>query len=171
MIYNQLWVLPTQETLNYLSSLMQGASLDIDLNSFKVEIITTLDDGFVVCPDNMYSATGLSLKTWYDGYLQDSSLILSLHSDDLMARALELNQQGIVREGGDFYNPHLVVRQHMPSLNVTYRRFVNSMANVLCSDVKLWFGCEHAITVDLPALPDHEYNMAMSAERHTRRNW
>jgi hypothetical protein len=149
---------------------MSGASLDIDLSSFRVEVCTSLDT-LNAGPENVYMATGTNLKVWYDGYLQCSNLILSLLSTDLQQRALQIAEGGVMREGGNWYNPHILMRKHMPPLNTTYRRFVNSMANALCSDKPLSFSHEYVTQVEYEVLPDVEYNAAMASDREHRRNW
>lgn len=170
-VYNQLFVIPTEETKDYLSAVFAGSPLDLDLSSFRVEIITTLDD-VVADPNNIYSAIPSSLKVWYDTYLMKSSLILSLVSEDLDARAYELAEQGILREFYDFYNPHLTIVPYMPALSRHYKRFVIQSANALIGkeDLVLKFGSEYVSQTALDAPLDYEFNQAMWQERQQRHN-
>ena len=164
MIFNQLNVLPTQETLEYLSSVMSGSPIDLDLSAYRVEVITTLD-AVVPEPDRVYNASALSVRVWYDAYLQRSSLILSMHSPDLQQRGIELNQQGVVREFHNYYNPHLTLKPGYPPLSRNYKNFVVQTANALCAnDRPLQFTGEWVANIELHAPPDFEYNEAMAAE-------
>jgi len=169
MIFNQLNTLPTEETMHYLSSVMAGAPLDIDLTSFKVEVITT-KDALEYHPDRVYQAEATSVKVWYDAALGTSSLIISLNSPDLQRRGLELAEEGVLREFFDFYNPYLRVRPNMPALSKHYRTFIYGLANALCSNQRpLEFTSEYVTQVDLINPVDYDYNMAMIAERGHRR--
>src|ERR1700737_3705622 len=160
MIYSQLNVRPTVETLTYLSEAMSGAPIDIDLSSFKVEVITTRDE-VIPCPDNMYNATAINLKVWYDAYLQRSSLILSLESSDLQKRYLQLTQQGVVREWYSYYNPHLTLCKNAPESH-RGRTFIYQTANVLCTAERpLQFTGEYLVNVDRPPPLDSENNEVM----------
>lgn len=170
MIYNQLFVRPTQNTLDYLSSAMSGSPLDLDLEAYRVEIITSLD-AIEAYPDVVYDASAISVKVWYDTYLQRSSLILSMESSDLQKRCLDLNKHEVVRAFSDYYNPHLTLKPNMPALSRNYRTFILQTANVLCSsDQPLQFTGEYVTQADLLSPPDAAYNEAMIAERSVRRN-
>ncbi len=169
MIFHQLNVLPTEETLDYLSAVMSGAPLDLDLQAYKLEVITTLDP-VIACPENIYTAKALHVKVWYDAYLERSSLILSLLSSDLQKRCMQLNELGVVREFRDYYNPHLTLRPDMPPLSRHYRTFVVQTADALVGGQDLEFTGEYVTQVDLLAPPDNEYNLAMIAERGNRRD-
>ncbi len=169
MIFNQLNLLPTQETLDYLSSIMSGSPIDLDLSAYKVELMTSLEP-IAPMPERIYDATAYSVKVWYDAYLQRSSLILSLVSSDLQRRAMELNEQGVVREFHNYYNPHLVLKPDYPPLSRNFKNFVTQTANVLCANERpLQFTSEWVAQIELLAPPDFEYNEAMAAERDVRR--
>lgn len=171
-IFNQLFVIPTDATLSYLSSVLSGASMELDLSEFKVEIITTEDD-VIALPERVYSAKASSLKVWYDSYLMKSSLILSLISNDLEMRALELNQLGVLRSWYNYYNPYMTIIPSMPGLSKHHRRFVLSAANALVSgaeDYSLEFSNEYVAHTALEAPINADYNMAMWEERQSRQN-
>lgn len=168
MIFHQLNVLPTDETLDYLSSVMSGCPMDLDLQSYKVEIITTLD-ALTACPNNVYEASALHVKVWYDAFLERSSLILSLLSSDLQKRCMQLNEQGVAREFHNYYNPHLTIRPDMPPLSRHYRTFISQTADALVGGQPLTFTGEYITQVELHAPTDYEYHQAMIAERSNRR--
>jgi hypothetical protein len=171
MILNQINVLPTQATLDYLSSVMADSPLDLDLSSFKVEIITT-QDAVIAQPENLYQALPTSVRVWYDTYTQRSSLIISLVSSDLQRRGLQLAQEGVLREWYDQYNPHLIIKEGMPPLSRHYRSFIHSLANILGSGnvPPLEFTNEHVIQIETEAPINAAYHEAMAQERLNRRN-
>ena len=168
MIYNKLSVRPTDDTLEYLSNVMAGSPLDLDIESYSVEIITTLD-ALTAEPNNVYRATSVNLRVWYDSYLQQSSLILSLASPDLVQRCMQLHKQGVVREFYDHYYPFLVIKDGMPSLSRNYRTFILSTANALCGNERvLEFTNEFIEEVELTHMPNYEYQMAQAREQINR---
>lgn len=169
MVYNQLIVIPTPETMEYLSSVMAGSPLDLDLRMFKVEVMLTQDE-MEPEPDRIYQAKATSLKIWYDSFIGASSLILSMVSPDLERRCVELHEQGVLREFYNYYNPHMKIVPYMPALSHHYKTFVNAVANALCSNERpLEFTSEFVTQISLIAPPDFEYNQAMLSERQNRR--
>jgi hypothetical protein len=157
MLFNQLFAIPTEDTLSYLHSVFSASPIDIDISSFKVELITSLDE-IVPEPDRVYQAQVTEAKVWYDSGLQMSSFLLSLHSPDLLTRALELAQQGVAREFYDAYMPHMTVIQGMPPLSSNYRRFVLSIANLFGSNpTPLEFTNEFVVATDLQVPPNADY--------------
>lgn len=168
MIFNRLSVRPTDETAEYLSNLMAGSPLDLDIESYSVELITTRDE-LTAKPDNVYGATSLTLKVWYDAYLQQSSLILSLASSDMVARCMELHKEGVVREFYDHFYPFLVIRHGMPALSRNYKSFILTTANALCGNERvLEFSNEYIEQVNLDHIPNYEYQMAQVHEQANR---
>lgn len=174
MIYNQLRVVPTPETLAYLSSVMSGSPMDLDIESWSVEIMTS-EDPIEAFPDIIYTASVTSVKPWYDSFLQTSSLIVSLESADLQHRVINLTEQGVLRawlKNLPFYNPYMTIKQNMPPLSRNFRTFVYQTANSLAANEnKLEFGSEYVTQIDLMAPQNLEYNMAMNNERAGRRNY
>src|SRR6185503_736139 len=116
--YNRLFVVPTDETASYFASVMSGCPMDLDLESFRVEIITT-EDGLEIDPERVYESQALNVNVFYDSYLQRSSLICTLVSEEMQARAIELCQEGVARAEGfpPFFIPHFTIRQDMPPLS------------------------------------------------------
>jgi hypothetical protein len=169
LIFNQLNVLPTDDTLEYLSSVMSGSPIELDLSKYKVEVITTLD-ALEANPDNIYNATAADVRVWYDSHVERTSLIMTLESSDLQKRALELNQQGVIRQWFDIYTPHLVLRPNMVPMSVHYRRFVRQMANAFCSNTRaLQFTSEYITQVDLNAPINYDFNKAMMEQNQFRK--
>lgn len=165
-VYNRLSARPTDETLEYLSNVMSGAPIDIDLSSFTVEIMTTKDK-IVACPGNVYNAYATALKPWYDAYVERSSLLLSLSSEDLAMRCLELHRQGVERAFYDGYFPFMTVREGMPPLSRHFRTFILSTANTLCKNERpLQFGEEFVEQVDIIRPLNYEYYQAQLAGDH-----
>lgn len=170
MIYNQLVVLPTDDTLKFLSSVMSDSPIDLDLSSYHLVITTTLDE-IDPMPDLLYTAQTISVRVWYDAHLQTSSLIASFESSDLQKRAMHLLQAGVLREFHDYFNPHMILRLHMPPMRRHASRFVRNLGDSLCAvDRPLQFHGEFVRTVDLQAPPNYEYEQAMTAEHMARRN-
>ena len=168
MICNRLYVKPTAATLSYLSSVMAGAPLDIDLSELKVEIIAT-QDALEIDPTREYSAQSINVNVFYDSYLQQSSLICTLVSEDLQERAKELNREGVVRDFYDWYVPYLVFKRDMPPLSRNYRTFRVSLANALCQNERpLHFTGEYVVQEDVRAYPDYEFIQAMAADLQLR---
>lgn len=170
MLVNQLRLLPTDETKIYLAAVFQGTPLELSVDEFSVEVISTLD-AVTADPTYVAAATAVNLRIWYDTYFQRSSLILSLQSNDLNDRCIKLHEQEVVREFYDFYNPYLVLKRGMPPLSANYRSSIFQIANALCANERpLYFSHEYVTEVDLEAPPDFEYNTAMAEERGLRRN-
>lgn len=171
MIYEQLFVLPTDDTLNYLSSVLHNSSVELDLSEFKIEVITTRDS-VVAHPERLYTARASSLEVFYDNNLGQSSLILSLISNDLEQRALELNAAGITREWYNYYNPHIVIIPRCPPLSERFKRFKLGAANAFINnhtDFEMTFGLEYVTTHQISAPIRYEYNTAMYEERVARK--
>lgn len=170
MRVNRLFVVPTEETVGYLSAVMAGAPLDIDMSDFKVEITST-EDGLEIDPDRVYSAQAINLNVFYDTHLQRSNLIATLVSSDLQDRAKELVSEGVVRAFYDWYVPYLVIKRGMPPLSRHFRTWKVSMANALCQNERpLYFTGEHVVQEDVVAYPDFDYVQAMAAELQLRHN-
>ncbi len=172
MYFNQLNVYPTPETLDYFSSVLSGSPLDLDLQAFSIEVTLSADD-IEAEPDRQYQVMPTGLRIWYDSHIQQSSLILSLTSPDLLQRAKELVEQGVLREWHDYYFPYLVIRPGMPSLSSNYKRFVVSAANALMSNsgqTPLIFSQETVQAVVLDAPANQDYYNAMLEDATKRHN-
>ncbi len=170
MLVNQLFCLPTPETMAYLMAVTADSSIDLDPNIWGVEIITT-QDAVEPDPGRVYEAYASSVKVWYDAAIQRSSLLMSLVSPDLQRRCIDLNSEGVLREFYDEYFPYLPVRRNMPANSRRVKRFTLQLANAVCDKSKiLTFGNEFVIQSTLYTPPDFDYNMAMSQERQGRRD-
>lgn len=164
--YNRLFVRPTDETLSYFSAVMSGCPIDIDLSTFRVEIITTLDS-LEIDPERVYSSHAINVNIYYDAYLQRSSMICTLFSQDLQDRCIELNQEGVARPADfpQFFIPHFTIRPDMPPLSRNIRTWRVSMANALCQSERVleWTG-EYVEVTPLLAVPDLNYLEVMANE-------
>lgn len=170
MLVNRLYVVPTDETLSYLSAVMSGAPLDIDISEFKVEITSTKGE-LEIDPSRVYSAQAINVNVFYDSYLQQSNLIATLVSSDLQNRAKELNREGVVRAFYDWYVPYMAIKRGVPPMSRHFRTWKVSLANALCQNERpLNFTGEHVETVDLLAYPDFDYVQAMAADLQLRHN-
>jgi hypothetical protein len=168
MKYNRLFVKPTQVTLDYLSALLSGSPIDLDLTEFKVEIITT-QDALEIDPTRVYTGRAINVNVFYDTHLQRSNLICTLVSEDLQARAKELADEGVERALYDWYVPYLVIKRGMPPLSKHYRSWKVGLANALCQNERpLSFTSEYVEVEDLTGYPDYDYIVAMSNELQTR---
>jgi len=149
---------------------MAGSPLDIDLTSFKVEVIAT-EDALEIDPVRVYEGQTINVNVFYDTYLQRSSMIATLVSADLQERAKELNQEGVVRSFYDWYVPYMVIKRGMPPLSRHFRTWRVSIANALCQNERpLSFTGEHVVQEELAAYPDFDYIQAMAAELQLRHN-
>lgn len=170
-VYNRLFVVPDEVTKAYFSSLMSGCPIDLDVEQFRVEIITT-EDALEIDPSRVYEASAVNVNIFYDSYIQRSSMICTLVSTDLQQRAMELNKEGVARAEGfpDFFIPHFTIRPDMPPLSQHIRTWRVSMANALCQTERplFWTG-EYVEQETLLAVPNMDYQMAMVEDLQLRR--
>lgn len=170
MLVNRLYVNPTDDTLSYLSSLFSGSPIDLNLETIKVEIMTT-QDGLEIDPSRVYVAQAVNVNLFYDSYLQQSNLMCALKSTDLQQRAFELNQEGVVRSFYDWYIPYFCIRRAFPPLSRANRSWRVSIANALCSNERpMTFTGEHVVQEELLSLPDFDFIETMKAELLVRHN-
>ena len=168
MLVNRLYVVPNESTMSYLSSLLSGSPVDLDLSTIKVEIMTT-QDALEIDPDREYRTQAINVNVFYDTQLQRSNLMVTLTSHDLQERAKELNREGVVREFYDWYIPYFCLVKGMPPLSRHYRTWKVSIANALCSNERpLVFGGEYVEQDNVTAYPDYDYMNAMAADLHLR---
>lgn len=164
MIVNQLHVVPTPETLDYLNKLVSSVFLDLFPDQWRVELISTTDE-IVADPTRVYRAGTSHFKPWYDQNLGTSSLILTLLSPDLFQRVQELGDEGVGSAFYETYNPHIVCIPYMPPLNSNVKRAMLSLANVFgANNTELTFTGELVSTVNIDAPPEFNYNVAMDEE-------
>jgi hypothetical protein len=168
--YNRLFVVPSDETMSYFSSVMSGCPIDLNIEQFKVEIITT-EDGLEIDPSRVYESQAVNVNVFYDSYLQRSSLICTLRSQQLQVRAKELNREGVARpaEFPQFFIPHFTIRPDMPPLSRNIRSWKFAIANALCQTERpLYWTGEFVEQQTLLAVPDLDYQLAMAAELQLR---
>lgn len=165
MLFNQLTVTPTPESLEYLSMIFGASALDLDIDTWNVQIINTQYE-LEAEPAVVYTAIPTHFKVWYDSSIQTSSLIMSLDSPQLQHRYDQLVQSGVQDAFYQNYNPHIVIKRYMPALSQHYRRFILGMANSFgAREQPLYFTNEVAHPVNLEFPPEFDYNTAMDEER------
>lgn len=160
MLLNQLCVLPTPETRDYFSAILSASPLDIDIDSFHVEIMTT-GGALETYPGIVYKAYAGTLSRWYDANKQESSLILPLVSEDMQTRFEQLKANGTLPYWFPRLHPHLVLIPNVPASHLHTRGFVMSISTTLATNEEpLTFTNEFAITIDQKAPVNYDYNVA-----------
>jgi len=164
MIVNQMFVLPTEDTLYYLSQIFSGCPFDIDLSLMHVEVNSSVQE---MTPDPLllYKATAGTMEVFFDTATMETSLLLPLESRSLVERCAELRQTAPSAfysnstMGEDYYFPFMVVKRNMPPRSRHYRSFINSLSNTLAttSDYPLLFEGEFIVTSDFSNVPDYDY--------------
>lgn len=170
-VYNRLFVVPDEATKAYFTSLMSECPIDLDIDQFRVEITTT-EDALEIDPSRVYASQAVNVNIFYDSYIQRSSMICTLVSSDLQQRAIELNQEGVLRAEGfpEFFVPHFTIRPDMPPLSQHIRTWRVAMANALCqTDRPLCWTGEYVEQETLLAVPNMDYQMAMIEDLQLRR--
>src|SRR6478736_3099875 len=133
MLVNRLYVVPTDETLSYLSSLFSGSPIDLNLDSIKIEIMCT-QDAMEIDPQRVYTVQAFNVNLFYDSHRQASDLMCALVSADLQERVLEFNKEGVAREFYDWYLPYFAIKRNFPPLSRVNRSWRLSIANALCTN-------------------------------------
>lgn len=170
MNYNRLFVVPTDETLDYFSKLLSGNPVGVDLQSLRVELMLTQDE-LLIEPARVYEAQAINVNVFYDSQLGQSSVIATLQSADMQERVKELHQEGAVREFYDWYIPYCVIKRNMPPLSKHFRTWRVQIANALCANERpLFFTGEYVEQQTLEYPPDFDYIQAMAAELGFRHN-
>jgi hypothetical protein len=159
MLLNRLIVTPSLETTAYFKTIMASSPIELDVDNFSVDIITT-SGAFETKPNNTYSALCGTMNIWYDPARMESSLILPLFSNSLTHRFDEIADTGAMPYWYPLYNPHLVMKFAMPSRHKHFRGFLNSISTTLAtSNVPLTFDSEYAAIVDQIHPLNYEYNV------------
>lgn len=158
MLVNQLLVLPTPETIEYLSKVFGACPFAVDLSKAFVEVNSSQTQ---MVPDTsrVYKATAGTMQVFYDQSTEQSSLQLPLVSEPLFDRCEELRQEAPSAFYGEHYFPHLVLVRGMPPLARSYRSFIASVATTLATDPNqcLLFDAELVVSTDFHAAPDMDY--------------
>lgn len=156
MLFNQLIALPRPETLEYLSRIMSGSPLMIDLKTMYVEINLS-QQPMEADPEAVYSARPGKGGVWYDSASGISSWIIPLVSEQLQMRHFEL-QQVAPNPFYKAYIPHLILIAGVPPLKRNYRAFMSSINNTLATtDEQLFFDAEIVREVDLTRAPMYDF--------------
>ena len=159
MLVNRTVVLPTDETRDYLASVLSGSPVDINLDSFHIVLLDTMDP-VVLNSKAVYTVEATAFKQWYNEATQQGALILSLQSADLQARYEELTASHKDRWYTE-YSPYMVVVPYANPDRLHQRRFIGSIANALCSmnnATKLQFSFETQFALECNRAPYEEYH-------------
>lgn len=168
MQVNRLYVRPDADTMNYLTALVSGSPVDLDLDDFKVEIMSTAD-ALEYDPSRRYQAEAVNVNIFYDANLQRSSLIATLVSPDLQKRVQELREEGVTPAFYDWYIPYMPLKRGMPPLGKRIRTWKLQMANALVGNERLMtFSNEFVELEDLQYIPDMDYMEAMRNDLQLR---
>lgn len=168
MLVNQLLVLPTPDTLDYLGKVFSACPFNLDLSKSFVELNSSASP---MVPDTsrIYSARAGTMQVFYDQSTQQSSLLLPLVSTTLTERAHELRETTPSAFYGTHYFPFMVVLRGMPPLARTYRSFIASVSNTLATDPNqvLMFDAELVVSHDFTAIPDGDYYESQVADHNS----
>lgn len=167
MIVNQLLVLPSDDTLDYLTRVFSGCPFDLDLTKCYVEVNSS-QHAMEPDPGRLYKAKAGTMKEYFDSASQSSWLLLPLDCPALSQRAMEVRlEQGAPSAFyGDHYFPHMVVKAHMPPRYQSLRAFVNSVSNTLATteDHPLLFEGEFVVASEFHAVPQADYYATMAVD-------
>ena len=156
MLVNKLVVIPTQETMDYLTQVFSGCPFDVDLQQLCIEINTSREP-MMAQPDLVYQVIAGDMDVFYDSSVGMSSLILPVTSAALAHRFVEL-QDTAPHAFHRLYFPHATFVEPMPALPRHYRGFINSVASTLRSgDQPLLFDAEMVIPTNVDSPPDIDY--------------
>lgn len=164
MVFYQLVVLPTQETVDYIRTQMSPPPFDIDLDKLHVVVLTSRQP-IPESAGQIYIAKSKKLDRVYDSQLQRSTFTMSLDSP-----ALQELYSGLVQAGckdafyKEFY-PHMHLVDGMPPGAPSFRKFRVAMENIFSeSEVELEFGNELVMTKDISYPVDSDYQELMNME-------
>ena len=120
-------VLPTEETLDRLRSIMSSAPIHIEFELINVVLASTLRKqvSWVADPSIEYEASFSSVSLVYDEYLGYTQLIGSLYSPMMSARMNDL--QPLV----EMKDPQLIFNSSGTTHSRTSKSFIASVANTL----------------------------------------
>jgi hypothetical protein len=156
MLFNQLIALPRPETVDYLSRMLSGSPLTIDLTTIYVEINLSQEE---MEPDDeaVYTARPGNGGVWYDTGTGISSWLIPLVSEQLQRRHFDL-QQSAPNPFYKGYIPHMILVPGVPPLKRNYRTFMASINNTLAtSNQPLLFDAEITRQLDLTRAPMYDF--------------
>lgn len=156
MLFNQLIVLPRPETLEYLSRILSGSPLTIDLKTMYVELNLSQGD-MDPEPEAVYMAKAGNGGVWYDTGTGLSSWIIPLVSEQMQRRHFDLQPEA----PNPFYKgfiPHLILLPGVPPLKRNYRTFMASINNTLATSYEpLLFDAEIVRPIELTRAPMYDF--------------
>jgi hypothetical protein len=158
MLVHQLLVLPTPDTLEYLSKVFSACPFNLDLSKLYVEVNSS-QQSMVPDTSRIYSAKAGTMQVFYDQATKQSSLLVPLVSNSLQDRVHELRKTAPSAFYGDHYFPNMVVVRGMPPMAKSYRSFIASVSNTLATaeDQTLMFDAELIVSNDFNAIQDGDY--------------
>jgi len=157
MLIYQLVVLPTPDTLEYLSNVFSGSPIDLDLQSFSVEINSSTEI-MEADESKVYKADAGSMDRFYDSATGETSLLLPLQSEQLLTRCRELREHAPSAFYGEHYFPYLCIKRNMPTMKPHRRALINSWADTLYANhYPLMFDAEIILHKEYDNAPDMDY--------------
>jgi hypothetical protein len=169
MQVNELLVIPTQETLEYLATTMSGCPFDLDLTKTFVTLNISQQE-MTPEPERVYKATAGSLGVWYDQSTGYSSLILPLLSESMLERVAEVRAESPSAFYGDHWFAFMVLVPDFPPQSRRHVGFTNSVSDTLATaqNAPLFFDAELVRTTDVHAVPFADYYAAQIARHYGR---
>jgi hypothetical protein len=153
MLFNEVRVLPTPETVDYLSMLFSASPLPLHLQEWSV-ILNQSETAMDTDPERVYEAKVETINVWYDFLEGQDALIMVLKSQDLVERALELRQYAPNPFYRSYY-PYLVMLKPMPQIKRNYRAMINSWGDTLVRDqTPLLFDAELQVQTNYEGVPE-----------------
>jgi len=169
MQVNELLVIPSQETLEYLATTMSACPFDLNLTKTFVTLNLSQAE-MTPDPDRVYKATAGSLGVWYDQSTGYSSLILPLLSESMIERVAEVRADAPSAFYGDHWFAFMVLVPDFPPLSRRFTGFLNSVSDSLAmaQNAPLFFDAELVRTTEVHAVPFADYYSAQIARHYGR---
>jgi hypothetical protein len=157
MVFNELLVLPTPETIRMLSTIMSASPLEIRLDQAYVSLNIS-EDSMTPKTGNVYTAQAGNLGVWFDQSSGLSSLIMPLQSPQMAERVLELREEAPNAFYGGRWIGFMVLIRDCPPMNRRKSGFVNSISNTLAwGDSALTFDAEMVRPIEVHAPPFQDF--------------
>jgi len=161
MICNHLFVVPTDETIEYFNRNISGCPFAIHPDQFKVTLMVTKDE-LDADPTAVYQAKAGNTRMFYNPAVRGSSLIMPLISPELVLEHGKLMEQGTNPVFTPFYSPHINMVDAVPPLKKYIRGWINSLSGIFRNDPTiLTFTGETVEVVDFSFPPDYYYDQEM----------
>lgn len=160
MLLHYVNVLPSEETLNYLSNVFSMSSLPFDLDELSLELNVSTEMPQSLDPLAFYTATPTLLDKIYDPQSDSTSLVLFFMSEALTDRCMQLREQA-PNPFHDHYYPHIKLLKNLPPLRRYLVAQMNSYSDTFAKDQFTFsFGAEYVdsyTTMRAPDLALYEY--------------